>query len=135
MKTKVTFITAALLLVSFFSTASVLQGNIPSHKDDTTKQIFDIRINTDELVVLRATMPYSKKRRSFNLKVYSEEGSLLYTSTFIKKGDVLVPISISEFPKGKYTFNICKGSKTVYSKKIVKGLNRVNPNVLVDIKK
>ena len=135
MKTKVTFITAAFLLVSLFSTASVLPGIIPSHKEDTIKQIFDIRMNTDELVVLRATVPFSNKRQSFNLKVYSETGTLLFASTFIKKGDALIPFSISEFPNGKYTFNVCKGYKTVYSKKITKGLNSNTEDILVDIKK
>ena len=135
MKTKVTFITAVLFLVSFFSSASVLSGEIPSQKKDTSLQIFDIRMNTDKLVVLRATTPKSSKRQSFIVKVYSEDGSLLYASTFIRKGDALIPFDISKFPKGKYTFNVHKGLKKVYSKEIVKGLNSKTQDMVVEIKK
>ena len=134
MKTKVTFITAALFLVSFFG----LAGELPEKKNqkkDTTQQIFDIRINKDQLVVLRATNSENNKRQSFIVKVYSKEGSLLYASTYMRKGDALIPFNISKFPKGMYTFNVYKGFKKVYSKEIAKDINTGKPDIVVEIKK
>lgn len=135
MKTKVTFITAAFLLVSYFSSVSQLSGNTPGLKKNTTQQIFDIRINKDNLVVLRATKPENDKRQSFIVKVYSVDGSLLYASTYIRKGDALIPFNISKFPKGMYTFNVYKGFKKVYSKEITKDINTGNQGIVVEIKK
>ncbi|RLD80531.1 MAG: hypothetical protein DRJ10_07290 [Bacteroidetes bacterium] len=133
MKTKVTFITAALFLVSFFGFALEFPGE-EFQKKDTMQQTFDIRINKDNLVVLRASS-ISDKRRSFIVKVYSEKGSLLYASTYIRKGDALIPFDISKFPKGKYTFNVYKGFTKVYRKEILKNLNIRNQDILVEIKK
>jgi len=128
MKTKVTFITVAVFLVSFFSSASELpKGEIL--KKDTIQQIFDIRINRDNLVVLRASTVKKNKRQSFIVKVYSEKGTLLYANTFLKKGDALIPFDISSFPKGIYSFNIYKGLKEIYSKKITKGVSTGNQDL------
>ncbi|MEN8119655.1 MAG: hypothetical protein ABFS35_04890 [Bacteroidota bacterium] len=134
MKTKVTFITAVLFLVSFFGLANELPGE-KVQKKDTTLQIFDIRINSDNLVVLRATNYGNNKRQSFIVKVYSEEGSLLYASSYLRKGDALIPFNISKFPMGMYTFNVYKGLKKVYSKEIAKDINTGKPDVVVEIKK
>ena len=133
MKTKVTFITAALFLVSFFSFALEFPGE-EIQKKDTMQQIFDIRINKDNLVVLRASS-MSNKRQSFIVKVYSDEGALLYASTYIRKGDALIPFNISKFPKGMYKFNIYKGFTKVYSKEISKDINTGNQDMIVGIKK
>ena len=134
MKTKVTFITAALFLVSFFGFAKEFPGG-EIQKEDTTQQIFDIRINKDNLVVLRATNSEKDKRQSFILRVFSEEGSVLYANTYIRKGDVLIPFNISNFSKGMYTFNVYKRLKKVYSKEISKGINTGNQDIIVEIKK
>ncbi len=134
MKTKVTFITAALFLVSLFGFAKEFPGE-EIQKKDTTQQIFDIRINKDNLVVLRATNSEKDKRQSFILRVFSEEGSVLYASTYIRKGDVLIPFNISKFSKGIYTFNVYKGLKKVYSKEISKDINTGNQDIIVEIKK
>ncbi|OQY05197.1 MAG: hypothetical protein B6I20_01675 [Bacteroidetes bacterium 4572_117] len=134
MKTKVTFITAVFFLVTFLSSANKLPIKTPIQKKDTSKQIFDIRLNSDKLVILRATIPSSNKRQSFIVKVYSENGSMLYGGTYFRKGDALIPFDIAKFPKGKYTFNVYKGLKKVYSKEISKDCDIENPNMIVEIK-
>ena len=136
MKTKLTFITAVFLLISFFSSSAI---EIPDKKivlkNDTNQQIFDIRINKDNLVILRATTNKKNKRINFVVKVYSEKGSVLYTRSYFRKGDVLIPFDISKFSAGMYTFSVFKGLEKVYTKDIkkrpVKSIETDNIKVIV----
>jgi hypothetical protein len=120
MKTKAILFVIALLFTSITSQANT---NTETNNKDTAKHRIDIRVNQDYLVVLRADCFKGEKRLNYVLKVYAENGDMVFASSFYKKGPIYRMYDMSNLPKGKYTFKITKWFKEVYSKDIMKNCN------------
>ena len=128
MKTKV-----SLFVFAIFTSISIQA--LEPNTNDSIKHRIDIRINTDNLVVFRADCFEGQKKLNYILKVYSEDGDMVYASSFLRKGPIFKTYSLSNLPKGEYTFKVYKKLKPIYSKKVMKGslpnTNSSNEQLLV----
>lgn len=110
-----------LVLAAIFTSLTVQAATIEmTNTTDTVKHRINIRVNQDNLVVLRADCFQGQKRLNYNLKVQDENGEMVYVTTFLKKGPIYKVYNLSYLPKGKYTFTVSKGLKKLYSKEVLK---------------
>lgn len=109
------------VLAAIFTTITIQAASNPVvNSIDTAKHRINIRVNHDNLVVLRADCFKGEKRLNYILKVYNEQGDMVYVSTFLKKGPIYKTYDMSRMPEGKYTFTIVKKLKPIYSKEVLK---------------
>jgi len=92
---------------------SEISGSVVNKMADNR---IDIRVNSANEVILRADCFEGQKRLNYILKVYSEGGDMVFASSFLKKGPIYKSYDLSNLPQGKYTFNVSKKLKTIYSK-------------------
>ncbi len=108
-----------VLLTSFNQFAGAVQEKgtlVPV----TGKHRIDIRVNQDKQVVIRAACLDNQKRVNLVLKVYNQNGEVVYASSFYKKGGLYKGFDLSQLPAGKYTFEVHKNLTRIYSKEILK---------------
>jgi hypothetical protein len=110
----------AILFFAIFALTLTFNANAQETKNtDPEKHRIDIRVNKDNLVVLRADLMPGQKRLRYVLNVYNEKGDMLYAATFLSKRPVYKPFDLSTLPEGKYTFTVSHKIKQVYSKAIL----------------
>ncbi len=123
MKAKGILIALTLVMYTSFNLyASAISEQNTIDNDPVYKWI-NIRVNLDNQVVLRAACFEGEKRVNLVLRIYSENNELVYETSIHKKGDVIKKYDLSNFPEGKYTFEIHKKLKKIYSKEVVKSMD------------
>jgi hypothetical protein len=80
----------------------------------------DIRVNTENQVVLRAACVDNHKWVNMVLKVYNQNGEVVFAESFHKKGGLYKGFDMSKLPQGRYTFEIHQKLTKVYSKEVMK---------------
>lgn len=102
------------------------QALIPNTEDKACKseQRIDIRLNSENLVSLRADLLEGEKRKKFLLEIISEKEGSVYSSSFYSKKPVFKKYDLSKLPEGNYTFRISKNFKNIYSKTISNSPNQ-----------
>ncbi len=121
MKTKGILIALTLVIYTSFNLfASAMPVITGSMDNDPTYKWINIRVNKDNLVVLRACSFEGEKRVNLELKVYSENRELVFDSRIFKKGEVYTKFDLSKLPEGKYTFEVHKKQKNIYTKEVFK---------------
>ena len=109
------------VLAAIFTTLTIQAASNPvANAKDTAKHRINIRVNQDNMVVLRADLFKGEKRLNYILKVYNEKGDMVYVSTLLKKGPIYKSYDMSKLPEGKYNFTITKKLKPIYSKEVLK---------------
>lgn len=109
------------VLAAIFTTLTIQAASNPLiNAKDTAKHRINIRVNQDNMVVLRADLFKGEKRLNYILKVYNEKGDMVYVSTLLKKGPIYKSYDMSKLPEGKYNFTITKKLKPIYSKEVLK---------------
>ena len=122
MKTKL-FLIAVVVAFTFANSQALTTSE--KNDNDSTPHRIDIRVNQDNMVVFRADKLEGQKRLSYILKVYSQEGEMIYASTFLKKKPIYKTFSLADLPDGTYQFKVYERLKPIYTKEIVKGSSPV----------
>ena len=118
---------ATILVLAIFAFSLTTIANAQETTNtNTPKHRVDIKVNKDNLVVLRADLMPGQKRLKYVLNVYNEDGDMIYVSTFLRKRPVYLPFDLSTLPEGKYTFKISQKLKPVYSKVILNKMVETN---------
>jgi hypothetical protein len=118
MKTKGILIAMIIVVFTSFNIFAIAENR--SNVPDSIKHRINIRVNQDNEVVLRADCLKDQKRINLVLKVYSDNGQMVYAESFHKKGGLYKGFDMKELPVGKYNFVVYKNLKEVYSKRILK---------------
>jgi hypothetical protein len=129
MKTKRILIAITIAIftsVNFFANAMTTNGD---NNSDSTKNRMNIRVNSNNQVVLRAACSQDHKWVNLVVKVYSEKGSMVFAESIHKKGGVYKGFDMSTLPEGRYSFEVYKNLKKVYSKDVVKSTQVVTDEV------
>ena len=115
MKKLVTFAFLAIFTISATFNVSAQS----TEKTNKAKHRIYIKVNQDNLVVLRADLLPDQKRLNYVLNISDDNGEIFYVSTFLRKKPVYKAFDLSKSPEGKYTFKIFSKNKPIYSKTIV----------------
>lgn len=115
------------------SIANVNEGS--DEKTDVSKfNQVQISYKNNEMVHLEYLDVFNEGRRKMEVRIYEESGELLYSKLLSRNGDVNIDFDISQFPSGKYNFELYKDKEQVCSELIVKHAHNANaskePNLL-----
>lgn len=116
MKTR-NLILAAVAVLSI-STLSVTAQDCKNVKEELKHQV-SIQVNVDNQVSVYADN-MEKERSSYVLRVYNEEGDMIYATSMRKKGAIKKAYDLQQFPEGNYKFAVYSGLKRVYAQEITK---------------
>lgn len=120
MKTKGTLIALALVIFTSFNLFAGALTTENQNDQDSSKQRINIRVNQNNQVVLRAACCENHKRIGLIVKVYNQLGELVYASSISQKGGIYKAFDMQKLPEGKYTFEVHKNFKKLYSKEVEK---------------
>jgi len=120
MKTKGILIALTVIFLTSINLFAGAENGKGLNNPDSSKLRINIRVNQDNLVVLRAACCENQKWAKLVLKVYDDNGEMVYASTIIQQGGIYKGFDMNKLPEGKYTFDVYKNLKKVYSKVIFK---------------
>ncbi len=115
-----------LVIFTSFNLSAISENR--TNVSDTVKHRIDIRVNHDNLVVFRADCIKNQKWINYDLKVYSENGKIVYDQTFNQKGGVYRGFDMKELPQGNYDFVVYENRQLIYSKGFSKTPKAILPN-------
>ncbi|HBH47956.1 MAG TPA: hypothetical protein DDX98_04920 [Bacteroidales bacterium] len=107
-----------ILAVALFSFTTLDAQGDPQTQNTITHQV-SIIVEPDNNVALRANN-LEKDRSRYILKIYSEQGEMVFAESVSGKGGIMKAYDLSAFPQGKYEFIVFNNLKPVYSKEVVK---------------
>ena len=100
------------------STVTVTAQDCEKTKENLKHQV-SIQINVNNQVSVYADN-LEKDRSSYVLRIYNEEGGMIYATSMNKKGAIKRAYDLEQFPEGNYKFAVYSGLKKVYSQEIIK---------------
>ena len=103
MKTKRILIALSLAIFASFNLIASVPQNVKV-EPDTIKHRINIRVAQNNQVMLRAACCEGQKWVNLVLKVYSNDGEMVYAQSMHKKGGIYKAFDMQKLPEGKYSF-------------------------------
>ena len=118
-------IMTVIAMCLFTSTAIFANSSGIFTVTDSIRHRFDIRVNSDRLVVLRADLLKGQSSLSFDFVVYSPDGKIMFRESFIRQKGVYRGYDLKNFKSGVYYFILIQNNQTIYSKIVLKTFDNV----------
>jgi hypothetical protein len=110
-------------LITAILVALVLSVTVKANGTEKPKSVIEHQVNVtvqnENTVALRAAT-VDNKRANYVVRVYAEDGEMVYATSYITRNGIVKSYDLSEFPEGKYEFVVYNKLKPIYSREVVK---------------